>query len=85
MVLRVYTDGSSNNRDGSGGWGYFFIHEDVPYEGFGGEGQTTNNRMELMAFLNGAKKALEVAPKQNTIIFSDSQYVVRGASEWMFG
>ena len=38
-----------------------------------------------MAFLNGAKKALEVAPKQNTIIFSDSQYVVRGASEWMFG
>lgn len=85
MPIMVYTDGSSSIRDGSGGWAYTFYYEGQYYEAFGGEGNTTNNRMELMAFLNGAKKALEVGAGQNVLIFSDSQYVVRGAMDWMFG
>lgn len=85
MPVLVYTDGSSSIHDLSGGWGYFFTHQGKTYEGHGGEGDTTNNRMELTAFLNGAKKALEIAPDQTIIVFSDSQYVVKGTTEWMFG
>lgn len=85
MPVLVYTDGSSSVHDGSGGWGFFFMHQGQPYEGFGGEMQTTNNRMELAAMINGVKKALEVAPGEEIIVFSDSQYVVKGTTDWMFG
>lgn len=85
MPIRVFTDGSSNNKTGLGGWGWHFTFAGVSQEGYGGAENTTNNRMELRAMIEGAKAALAAAPDQEIIIFSDSQYVVKGTTEWMFG
>lgn len=72
----VYTDGACSGNPGRGGWGVYFESGET-YSGC--EASTTNNRMELTA----AIIALENAPKDvHLTIFTDSQYVKRGISEW---
>lgn len=83
-ALVIYTDGACSGNPGPGGWGAVLYHGKRSKELFGGEKDTTNNRMELM----GAIKALEaVKPsfKGPVILFTDSTYVLKGITEWIHG
>ncbi len=76
----VYTDGACRGNPGPGGWGAILLYGDKEKELFGGEPETTNNRMELMA----AIVALETlnAPCQ-VVLTTDSKYVMDGITQWM--
>lgn len=81
-TILVYTDGSSLGNPGPGGWGVYVEAGPTNHCRAGGEAHTTNQRMELMA----AIKALELFPDaQRTIIHADSQYVIKGITEWIHG
>lgn len=82
MVLELFTDGARKG-DGYGGWGALLRYGDVEKQIFGGEPDTTNNRMELMAVIEGLK-ALNRGDL-HICITTDSQYVIKGATEWMDG
>ena len=69
----LYTDGACSGNPGVGGWACILIYENAKKELSGGEQLTTNNRMELMAVINGLKALKEPC---NVEIFSDSAYVV---------
>ena len=77
----VYTDGACSGNPGPGGWGATIKIEDETFEIFGGEDNTTNNRMELIA----AIKALEYLNKNHKItLYTDSNYVKDGITKWIF-
>ena len=79
-VVEIYTDGACRGNPGPGGWGVWLKSGEAEKELFGGEEETTNNRMELMA----AIQALEVLNQSCTIkLHSDSKYVLQGITEWM--
>ena len=78
--VTIYTDGACRGNPGPGGWGVILQYKGNNKELFGGEKETTNNRMELMA----AIKALEALKKPCKVKLStDSQYVLKGITEWM--
>ena len=83
-MTTIYTDGASRGNPGPGGWGAIVMDEVRAVELGGREDQTTNNRMELMA----AIKALEFAGRLSTdnyLLFTDSEYVMKGMTEWIDG
>ena len=76
----IYTDGACRGNPGPGGWGVVLQYQDKTKQLYGGERQTTNNRMELMA----AIMALESLSRSCTIeLITDSQYVLKGITEWL--
>ncbi len=78
--VRAFTDGACKGNPGPGGWGVLLRWGETEKELWGGERQTTNNRMELMAVI----AALESLKRPICIeITTDSQYVKRGVTEWM--
>lgn len=80
----VYCDGASKGNPGPGGWGAVIEHlcSGHKEEIFGGDAHVTNNQMELMA----AIKALEaIQTKRSVTVYTDSQYVCKGMSEWIVG
>lgn len=78
----AYTDGACSGNPGPGGWGVILLYGSKRKELSGGERSTTNNRMELMA----AIEALSALKRPVTIeIRTDSNYVVRGMTEWIAG
>lgn len=78
--IGIHTDGSCLGNPGPGGWAALMRYNDHERELSGGEAQTTNNRMELMA----AIMALESLTQPCDItLFIDSQYVRQGITEWM--
>ncbi|TVV43738.1 ribonuclease HI [Thalassolituus sp. C2-1] len=80
--VELFTDGACKGNPGPGGWGALLRYGDMEKELFGGEANTTNNRMELMAAIEGLK-ALK-RPCQ-VILTTDSQYVMKGINEWLAG
>ena len=78
----IYTDGACRGNPGPGGWGVLLRADDKEKEMWGGEAQTTNNRMEMMAVIE-ALGALKRPVKVK--LHTDSQYVIKGISEWIFG
>lgn len=79
-MIKVYTDGACKGNPGQGGWGALILENDSSREIYGGESNTTNNRMELMAVI----RALESLKDQSDItVFTDSTYVQKGISEWI--
>jgi len=79
-MINIYTDGACKGNPGPGGWGALIVDGDIENEIFGGEENTTNNRMEIMAVI----MALETIDTQNEItIFTDSKYVQKGINEWI--
>ncbi len=78
--VEIYTDGACRGNPGPGGWGVWMIAGDHEKELFGGDADTTNNRMELMAVIE-ALRALKRPCK--VILHTDSQYVQKGISEWI--
>lgn len=79
----AYTDGACKGNPGAGGWGAHLIFSDGRTQDlYGGDKETTNNRMELM----GAIQALIHSPlEQNLEIWTDSSYVQKGITEWIDG
>lgn len=79
--VEIFTDGACKGNPGPGGWGVLLRYGDTEKSLFGGEPNTTNNRMELMAAIKGLealKRSCEV------VLTTDSQYVRKGITEWMF-
>ncbi|NEX61719.1 ribonuclease HI [Noviherbaspirillum galbum] len=80
--VEIYTDGACKGNPGLGGWGALLVAGQHRKELFGGEANTTNNRMELRAVI----EALGVLKRPcEVIIHTDSQYVQKGISEWIHG
>ena len=76
----VYTDGACKGNPGPGGWGAWLRSGDHEQELFGGEADTTNNRMELTAVI----KALAALKRPCRVdVFTDSQYVRQGITTWI--
>ena len=76
----IFTDGGCRGNPGPGGWGALLQAGDRKKEIFGGEFDTTNNRMELMAVI----RALEMLKRPASVqIHTDSQYVQKGISQWI--
>jgi len=76
----MFTDGACKGNPGPGGWGVLLRFKEQEKELCGGEAQTTNNRMELMAVIRG----LEALKRPSTVrVYTDSQYVQKGISEWV--
>jgi ribonuclease HI len=78
----VFTDGACSGNPGPGGWGAILRYGDTEKELFGGEAETTNNRMELMAAIS-ALEALKVPCEVD--LYTDSAYVKDGITKWIFG
>ena len=78
--LLIYTDGACSGNPGPGGWGCILKYNGNVKELSGGEKDTTNNRMELIAVIKG----LEVLNKKSDIIVTtDSTYVKNGITQWI--
>ena len=82
-ITVAYTDGACKGNPGAGGWGAHLIFSDGRTQDlYGGDKETTNNRMELM----GAIQALKHSPQDQTLeIWTDSSYVKKGITEWIEG
>lgn len=82
----LYTDGACSGNPGPGGWGYVLFNASTQQitEGGGGDAQTTNNRMEMSAIVEGLLTARQQKIKQ-ILILTDSTYVIRGFTQWRFG
>ena len=79
-VVDVYTDGACKGNPGPGGWGVWLKWGDHEKELFGGEPETTNNRMELTAVI----EALASLKRRCRVrLHTDSQYVHSGISTWI--
>ncbi len=82
MTVEIFTDGACSGNPGPGGWGVLLRYNGVEKELSGGEKETTNNRMEMMAVIQG----LSALKKPSTVkLYTDSQYVQKGVTEWMKG
>lgn len=82
MKVELYTDGACKGNPGPGGWGALLRYGKNEKELYGGEKETTNNRMELTAAIEGLKalsRGCEVS------LTTDSQYVKQGINSWMAG
>jgi len=78
--VELYTDGACKGNPGPGGWGALLRFKGVERELYGGERQTTNNRMELTAVIEG----LETLKRPCGVrIVTDSQYVKQGITQWI--
>lgn len=79
-LVEIFTDGACSGNPGPGGWGAVLRFRGKERELFGGESETTNNRMELMA----AIRALEALKRPVTArLYTDSKYVRDGITEWL--
>ena len=79
-MIKIYTDGSCLNNPGNGGWAAIINDNDKIIKISGGEKNTTNNKMELMAPINALKK---INKDKKVEIYTDSKYVKLGITEWI--
>ena len=78
--VEIFTDGACRGNPGPGGWGALLRFRGRERELYGGERETTNNRMELTAVI----RALEALTRPSPVrVTTDSQYVKRGITEWI--
>ena len=78
----IYTDGACSGNPGPGGWGSVLLYNGHRKELSGGEAETTNNRMEMMAVI----VSLETLKRPCKILLhTDSTYVMKGMTEWLEG
>ncbi|NQV55850.1 MAG: ribonuclease HI [Rhodospirillales bacterium] len=82
QTVEIFTDGACSGNPGPGGWGAILRWRGEEREIFGGEPDTTNNRMELQAVIEGLKALKKIS---RVDIYTDSQYVQKGMTEWLEG
>jgi ribonuclease HI len=80
-MMELYTDGGCEPNPGLGAWAWVRVDGSVTVEDCGSEPDTTNNRMELRAVIEG----LNALPTSGirVVVYSDSRYVIDGASKWV--
>ena len=76
----IYTDGACSGNPGKGGWGLIILRDEKVLEYFGFNNNTTNNRMEMTAIIQGLSKCKK---DEDIILYSDSKYVLSGIKDWM--
>lgn len=81
-TVEVFTDGACSGNPGPGGWGAILRYNGMTKELSGGEAQTTNNRMELMAAISALDALREPCKVE---LYTDSNYVKDGISGWIEG
>ena len=79
--VEIYTDGACSGNPGIGGWGAYLKYKDNVKELSGSDENTTNNRMELVAAIEGLK-ILKKSSKVN--LYTDSVYLKDGITKWIF-
>lgn len=82
QTITLYVDGACRGNPGLGGWGAYVITESAEHKLCGGEAETTNNRMELTAAIEGV---LFCPADAKLEIWTDSKYVKQGITEWIHG
>lgn len=78
--IQLITDGACINNPGPGGWACILRYKETARELVGGEPETTNNRMELRALLEGL---LALKEPCEVVVVTDSKYVLQGMTEWL--
>jgi len=78
--IDIYTDGACRGNPGPGGWGALLIYKDANKTIYGGEIDTTNNRMEMTAIIEALKT---VKMDCNITLYTDSKYVMDGITKWL--
>ena len=81
-VVEIFCDGACSGNPGPGGWGTILRFNGTEKELSGGERETTNNRMELTAAIEGLAALKRPC---RVVLTTDSQYLVKGMTEWMNG
>ena len=76
----IYTDGACRGNPGIGGWGVLMSYKEEVKELYGGEVDTTNNKMELRAVIEGLNTLKEPCSVK---VFTDSKYVMEGINSWI--
>jgi ribonuclease HI len=79
-MIKIYTDGSCLSNPGNGGWAAIINDNNNVTKISGGEKNTTNNKMELMAPIKALQK---IKKNRNVEIYTDSKYVKLGITEWI--
>ena len=80
QAIEIFTDGACKGNPGPGGWGVLLRLGEHEKRLYGGELDTTNNRMELLAAIRGLEALKRPA---SVVLTTDSQYVMKGVREWM--
>ena len=80
--VEIWTDGACSGNPGPGGWGVLLCKGDTEKELCGGEKNTTNNRMELMAAIKGLQALKKPC---HVTLYTDSSYVKNGITQWIKG
>ena len=80
--VEIFTDGACKGNPGPGGWGALLRMGRHEKELSGGEAETTNNRMELRAAIEGLNALIEPCAVD---VYSDSKYVIEGITKWVHG
>jgi ribonuclease HI len=87
MQIEIYTDGACSGNPGPGGWAAIIINNGKEIDLSGGEKLTTNNKMELTAFIESIKYIQSTFADQinevHLTIYSDSKYVIDGIQSWL--
>ncbi|MBX2987471.1 MAG: reverse transcriptase-like protein [Bdellovibrionaceae bacterium] len=85
--IAIYTDGACSGNPGPGGWGAIVLDSGGDVAEYGdGERGTTNNRMELSAALVALRKVAQRGqPAKQIMLFTDSTYLIRGITQWVWG
>ncbi len=82
LIVEIYTDGACSGNPGPGGWGAVLRWNGHEKELSGGEPDTTNNRMEMMAAIKGLE---ELKKPSRVEIYTDSKYLQDGVMKWLAG
>jgi ribonuclease HI len=80
QIVEIYSDGACRGNPGPGGWGVILRYGRHEKQLFGGEPETTNNRMELIAVIRGLQS---LTKKSRVKVTTDSQYVKNGITQWI--
>jgi ribonuclease HI len=80
--IEIFTDGACRGNPGPGGWGALLRYQGTEKELFGGEEDTTNNRMEMQAAIEGLRA---LSSRCTVTLTTDSVYVQKGITQWLAG
>ncbi|HEY7144149.1 MAG TPA: ribonuclease HI [Streptosporangiaceae bacterium] len=81
-AVEIYTDGACLGNPGPGGWGVLLRFGSHEKEFYGSDPATTNNRMEMMAAIQGLER---LTRPSKVSVYTDSTYLRRGVTEWLAG